>query len=473
MLGGKGDVMMRDGSAPAAGNTAARTRQVVLWLALAWSCSFGPVRAEALATGSAGETQSQVERAARLLDEWEGAGDGLRQAQVLLDQVLADDSRSAQAYREYARFYMKDGYIRRSIYKHGALAAAEKALERAVALSPDDARTHVLRGHLYQKMGRTDQARLALEKAEQLGTDDPWLHLNWADVLLDERRYDDAAARYRRVLASGPLTRDVEISAREGLAHYYRRTNQLDKAEQVYRELLARTPSAWGHGNFAAYMLCWRDDYRTAIAEAEKARTLMDYGIARLTLSAALYRKWAQEVLEGKETDAELTWERSAQVLAAEPSQALGDICGGGVAVMKVLTAMRKTGKGARFEPVAAVMLAADSDAKRTPGIFVMDVLATGRSGADLFLNSELDYRDQRNLSIRILPEAQTELRRRHGADIDNLFKGFRISVLGWAVRTRIEFRHDGLPTGKYYYQTHVAVSDADRIEVIEGRPAP
>jgi Tfp pilus assembly protein PilF len=466
--------MSHVGIALAADSTAANALKTRLLFALMCLSSVVVGIADAPAAEPAAGTQPQVARAARLLDGWEGSGNGLRLARTLLDEALADNPDSAQAYREYARYYMMNGYVRRSIYEHGALEAAERSLDKAIALSPEYAEAHVLRGHLYEQMERPDQARLALERAEQLGTDDPWLHLNWADVLLDEHRYDEAADRYRKVLASGALDRHVEISAREGLIQYYKHTKQLDKAEQGYRELIARVPdSAWVHGNFAAYMLCWQEDYRTAIAEAEKARSLMDYGIARLTLSAALYRQWAQEVLDGKEAEAERTWKRSEQVLAAEPSQAIGDICGGGAAVMKVLTAMRKAGMGARIEPMAAVMLAADSDAKVTPGIFIIDVQATGRSGGDLFLNSEPDYRDQRNLSIRILPKAQAELRRRHGADIDALFEGFRISVLGWAVRTRIDFTNDGLPTGKYYYQTHVVVNDADQIEVVEGRPAP
>ena len=61
---------------------------------------------------------------------------------------------------------------------------------------------------------------------------------------------------------------------------------------------------------------------------------------------------------------------------------------------------------------VPAPIIAADKAPDRVPGVFVLNVQASGRSNGDLYLNSETDYRDQRNLSIRILPKAQDELRK-------------------------------------------------------------
>jgi len=40
------------------------------------------------------------------------------------------------------------------------------------------------------------------------------------------------------------------------------------------------------------------------------------------------------------------------------------------------------------------------------------------------------------------------------------------IATSGTARRERIDFTANGAPTGKYYYQTHVRVSDAAQIVV-------
>ncbi|MGY1531546.1 hypothetical protein [Luteimonas sp. A649] len=82
------------------------------------------------------------------------------------------------------------------------------------------------------------------------------------------------------------------------------------------------------------------------------------------------------------------------------------------------------------------------------------------------YLNSELDYRDQRNLSIEITTFAARELEAQLGAHPLAALKGKRILVQGAAIRTKIVFFADGRPTDKYYYQTHVRVSDARQITI-------
>ena len=96
---------------------------------------------------------------------------------------------------------------------------------------------------------------------------------------------------------------------------------------------------------------------------------------------------------------------------------------------------------------------------------FTLRVRATGRAGGILYLNSEADYRDQRALTIAVLPSAQAALRVRYGPEPDAYLRGRAIRVRGRARRVRSNFMDDGQPTGKYYYQTHVRVTDADQIQ--------
>jgi len=118
--------------------------------------------------------------------------------------------------------------------------------------------------------------------------------------------------------------------------------------------------------------------------------------------------------------------------------------------------------------PREAIFAAADAAPGAVPGTFVMHVTATGRVGPRIYLNSEADYRDQRNLSIAISPWAAQQLAHRFGGAPEARLRGRTIAVRGAARRTRIGiFDNFHRPTGLYYYQTHVAVTDADQIRIV------
>lgn len=111
------------------------------------------------------------------------------------------------------------------------------------------------------------------------------------------------------------------------------------------------------------------------------------------------------------------------------------------------------------YTPREAVMLAADAAPKGVPGVYELTVTATGESRGVVFLNSEEDYRDQRNITVVISPTMRAFYTEKFGEDPIEYFKGKRISVRGIARRVRIDFvDNEGQPTGKYYYQTHIQV---------------
>lgn len=117
--------------------------------------------------------------------------------------------------------------------------------------------------------------------------------------------------------------------------------------------------------------------------------------------------------------------------------------------------------------PREAIVAAADAAPGAVRGVFTLAVAATDRDHGRVFLNSELDYRDQRNLTVVISPAAARALEQRHGRPPEAFFKGRAVLVNGLARRVRIDFIADGRPTGKYYYQTHVQVTDPDQISVV------
>jgi len=126
-------------------------------------------------------------------------------------------------------------------------------------------------------------------------------------------------------------------------------------------------------------------------------------------------------------------------------------------------------GRSNLISPSEAIESAAAAAPRSVQGQFAIRVKGVGRQGGNIYLNSETDYRDQRNLTIAILPSAIGPLAQRYGSDPDVFLIGKRIVVSGEARRTQIHFTADGRPTGKYYFQTHVRVGNADQISVVTG----
>ncbi|HEX5305829.1 MAG TPA: hypothetical protein VFW82_07080 [Dyella sp.] len=120
------------------------------------------------------------------------------------------------------------------------------------------------------------------------------------------------------------------------------------------------------------------------------------------------------------------------------------------------------------IDPSQAVQLAAAAAPRGVSGVFALTVQNAARPGpGPLYLNSERDYRDQRDLTVVVLPEAAKALAERLHDDPERELRGRRILVAGQARRVRIDFVADGRPTGKYYYQTHVVVTDAAQIQLL------
>lgn len=123
----------------------------------------------------------------------------------------------------------------------------------------------------------------------------------------------------------------------------------------------------------------------------------------------------------------------------------------------------------ARMGPRDAILAAADAAPRVVPGVFAMRVTATGRVGPRIYLNSETDYRDQRNLTIAIEPWAAQQLARRYRGAPEPALRGHAIEVRGAARRQRIDIMNNfHRPTGLYYYQTHVRVTNADQIRIVD-----
>ena len=244
--------------------------------------------------------QLRFKRAVNLLDGYRGDSASLEAARADLQNILARNPRYAPAHREMARYFILQGHINSGRFEPGSLEAAEYAIDKALEIDRKYAEAYVLLGHLYRLMGRHREAVAALETAEKLGTNDPWLHNNWADLLIDEGEYEEAVRHYRKVIDSKTPNKKAMGAALEGVIRYYVSVGKLDQADTFYKKRLAFEPdSAWGYGNYAQFLLCKKDDYENSILRSRQALHIMNYGAGRYWLASALYRKWAQSVISG------------------------------------------------------------------------------------------------------------------------------------------------------------------------------
>jgi len=112
-----------------------------------------------------------------------------------LEKALELDNTLAYAYVELG------GY---RCFTEWDWEGAEKELQQAIRLNPNDAGAHYVYSHLLCIMGRTEEALPQSELALELDPLSPGCYLFYGIVLRYHRRYDDAIAAFRTVLEIEP-----------------------------------------------------------------------------------------------------------------------------------------------------------------------------------------------------------------------------------------------------------------------------
>ncbi|MDO6611246.1 hypothetical protein Q4601_18790 [Shewanella sp. 1_MG-2023] len=100
-------------------------------------------------------------------------------------------------------------------------------------------------------------------------------------------------------------------------------------------------------------------------------------------------------------------------------------------------------------------------------GEYQLNIKAAAARRGVVFLNTELDYRDQRCVTVTLSPSISAQLTSKYGQSPQAFFIDKSIMVKGQAKREKIDFYSKGKRTDKYYYQTHILVKDLSQIEVI------
>ena len=249
------------------------------------------------------------------LDEYSGNRKDLIETKSLLDSILSIDSGFAPAYLEYGRLYMKAGHIVSGNFQAGALGSAESAILESIKLEPEYADAYVLLGYLYTQIKSYDKAEESLKKAQSIGTENPWFHLNYADLIKKQGKHNESLPHYIAVINSNTSNSNAYNYALLGAALHYRYIKDYDESEIWYKKLVEHKQSAWNFGEYSSFQLFWLGDIDGAIENGEKAISIMNYGLGRLNLACAYYAKWASLIDIGKAEEANVYYSKAIALI--------------------------------------------------------------------------------------------------------------------------------------------------------------
>lgn len=100
-------------------------------------------------------------------------------------------------------------------------------------------------------------------------------------------------------------------------------------------------------------------------------------------------------------------------------------------------------------------------------GTFTLPIKTSGIQRRNVYLNTEVDYRDRRNITVAISPKLIPALTKKYGSSPERYFVNKTIAVTGEAKRMKIYFFFNGKKTQKYYFQTHIRVMSLDQIKIL------
>lgn len=121
----------------------------------------------------------------------------------------------------------------------------------------------------------------------------------------------------------------------------------------------------------------------------------------------------------------------------------------------------------ANTDAMRLIEKAAEVAPKSVSGDFVFTVQAAGKKRDYVYLNTELDYRDGRNITIALSPLVADFLKTEFGSTPQEYLLNKRVMVRGEAKQIKVWFISNGRRTDKYYFQTHIRVSSPDQIDVL------
>jgi tetratricopeptide (TPR) repeat protein len=247
------------------------------------------------------ELYRSVEKASNILDSYFGDRKALKQASQLLIKVLKKDDNYAPAYHQLARVAMKKGHINFGNYRPGSRDNAALLLNKAISIEPEYDLALITLSQLHLSRKNIQSAQPLLDKAREFNASSPLLTILQAEIYRDRDKDYPKALRMLRSIKNGDYDQKSVADAATQIAITLRLSRQWEAAENAYYDVVAINPkNPWAHGDLSHYLLFYRKNFDAAIVEGEKALSIMDYPMGRLTTASALYSKWADALVKNE-----------------------------------------------------------------------------------------------------------------------------------------------------------------------------
>lgn len=160
--------------------------------------------------------------------------------------------------------------LARQRYESGDFPQALQGVDRALALNPQVAKSHSLKGRILVEMGRTQAAMESLARA--IALDPGFAEAYFSRGLIYERiaRFDDALAEYEKALEANPEKAQYVIASAEMLI----RLDRLDEAEHLLVEANDRHEFTAGIRQTLGYIATMRQQPEKAVEYFAEAQVL-------------------------------------------------------------------------------------------------------------------------------------------------------------------------------------------------------
>src|SRR5262249_45993312 len=143
---------------------------------------------------------------------------------------------------------------------------AIKAFERGLDYEPDDAQLPLLLARTLLKVNKGDQALALVERYLKRQPNELDAYTLLAEVLTGLKREAEITPRLEEAAKNDSKNAALQYA----LADRYRETGQVERAEALYKSLLASQPTIQGYGALAASLLKRKkaEDLLKVLAEA-------------------------------------------------------------------------------------------------------------------------------------------------------------------------------------------------------------
>ena len=258
----------------------------------------GLLAAGACAWAQATHTRDPLDRAEALVDAYYGDTALLTEAARLVGPSL-DSAPSARGFTLAARIVVKGGHIVSKQFQPGTTQLYRRLIDRALALDPHYAPALALLSESERIAGNVDAACKAAKDGVAADPKFAWNHIELAECAIELNDVHSLMNEIGIVIDAGPAgggnQRGAYIEALLMHARQSARPQFITLVRRIATQVdEARDPKdAWALGDIAQAFQ-GIPDYDDAIVYAQKALSVMDYGLGHCILAAAYYGKAAQ-----------------------------------------------------------------------------------------------------------------------------------------------------------------------------------